>query len=197
MSTPASVCTVCHNPDSSKRCSACKVARYCSHECQKKDWALHKLVCKFLQNHPPDSEPQEIECVKIHSPHTRYESVKVSSKHPVFGTMPLPVTVKFGLPLVMYREMEGLPRGQETDNQHATWLNIDPHSGFAPPYWQGGIGTVVVASADGKPLTVATLSAVTDYVSLILDKFGDGAGAPTAMYSRAKLDSFVARHMDY
>ncbi|KAJ5046771.1 uncharacterized protein L3040_003998 [Drepanopeziza brunnea f. sp. 'multigermtubi'] len=197
MSTPASVCTICQNPDSSKRCSACKVTRYCSHECQKKGWPLHKPVCKFLQNHPPDSEPQEIEGVKIHSPHTRYESVKLSSKHPVFGTKALPITVKFELPLVMYREMEGLPRGQETDNQHATWLNIDPQSGFAPPHWQGGIGTVVVASADGKPLTVATLSAVTDYVSLILDKFGDGAGAPTAMYSRAKLDSFVARHMDH
>ena len=38
-------CLVCNKP-STKRCSRCKSAFYCSQECQKKDWIGHKLLCK-------------------------------------------------------------------------------------------------------------------------------------------------------
>ncbi|KAI8932270.1 hypothetical protein NX059_010471 [Plenodomus lindquistii] len=31
------------------KCSKCKVAQYCSAECQKKEWKTHKLVCKQLK----------------------------------------------------------------------------------------------------------------------------------------------------
>lgn len=34
-----------------QRCSKCRVAQYCSAECQKKDWKMHKQVCKQLQEH--------------------------------------------------------------------------------------------------------------------------------------------------
>lgn len=102
--------------------------------------------------------------------------------------------MKFGYPLVMARLVENLPRGAGTDNQHATWLNIDPQSGFAPDKWQGGIGTVIVAAADGKPLSVDTLGAIVDYVSVILDVFGDEGRVPTHKYSRPALDGFLARH---
>jgi hypothetical protein len=37
---------VCGNPCDLKRCSACHTVRYCSSECQKKDWRIHKKVCK-------------------------------------------------------------------------------------------------------------------------------------------------------
>lgn len=96
----------------------------------------------------------------------------------------------------MHRVVANLPRGSATDNQHSTWLNIDPETGFAPEHWQGGIGEVIVASADGKPLSLDTLSAVTDYVSDILDVFGDGEGAPRRMYSRAKLDAYIQNHTE-
>ncbi|KAH6707851.1 hypothetical protein DL95DRAFT_450274 [Leptodontidium sp. 2 PMI_412] len=195
MSTSSSnTCSTCQKPSGDKKCTACKCTYYCSPECQKTDWVLHKTRCQFLQNHPPGAEPQAISCVKIHSPHTRYEAVEISSDHAVFNTKPLPITAKCGYPLVMFREVEGLQRGPGTDNQHATWLNINPKSGFAPPDWQGGIGTVVVAAADGKLLSVPVLAAITDYVSEILDAFGDGT-VPTARYSKSRLDSFIARHM--
>lgn len=29
-----------------KACSGCKVTYYCSRECQKKDWSMHKRECK-------------------------------------------------------------------------------------------------------------------------------------------------------
>ena len=38
------VCHVCTKPGD-KICGKCKNARYCSLECQKKDWATHKLSC--------------------------------------------------------------------------------------------------------------------------------------------------------
>jgi len=43
-------CAVCKIEESvklkMKYCSICKSVRYCSAECQKKDWKTHKLVCK-------------------------------------------------------------------------------------------------------------------------------------------------------
>lgn len=51
---------------------------------------------------------------------------------------------------------------------------------------------MIVAKADGTPLSVEVLG---DYVSNILDAFGDGKGAPTQMYDRARLDAFVEQHL--
>ena len=31
-----------------KKCSGCKIVRYCSPSCQKKDWKLHKIACKAV-----------------------------------------------------------------------------------------------------------------------------------------------------
>ncbi|KAF8861236.1 hypothetical protein BDZ45DRAFT_282417 [Acephala macrosclerotiorum] len=186
-------CQACWS-SSEKNCASCRATWYCSADCQKSDWPLHKTRCKFLQNHPLNSEPQPISCVKIHSPHTRYESVTILSDHSIFTTKALPITTKFGYPLVISRETENLPRGTNTDNHHATWLNIDPESGFAPADWQGGIGTVIAAAADGSPLSTGVLGAITDYVSNILDRFGDG-GVPRDMYKRAKLDTFIEQQL--
>ncbi len=41
-------CNSCHTTlkeDLIKRCARCKTAIYCGRECQKKDWATHKVVC--------------------------------------------------------------------------------------------------------------------------------------------------------
>ena len=35
----------CSNENATKRCSVCKVARYCSEPCQKKHWKVHKKIC--------------------------------------------------------------------------------------------------------------------------------------------------------
>jgi len=37
-------CVVCGNP-SNKRCSKCKVTKYCSTECQRRDYKEHKVNC--------------------------------------------------------------------------------------------------------------------------------------------------------
>ncbi len=48
---PADVCAICEKDRPGKKCSACKLVRYCSPYCQKKDWQAgsHKDTCKELQ----------------------------------------------------------------------------------------------------------------------------------------------------
>ncbi|KAF1771395.1 hypothetical protein GCK72_003221 [Caenorhabditis remanei] len=41
-------CSVCGHPGAKKRCPKCKLA-YCSQECQKFDWPIHKKVCSSLK----------------------------------------------------------------------------------------------------------------------------------------------------
>jgi hypothetical protein len=50
-------CTVC-NAENPNHCARCQSASYCSPECQKKDWPIHKTLCKgwkpFLTTKPND-----------------------------------------------------------------------------------------------------------------------------------------------
>lgn len=43
-----------------KKCSACKIAHYCSKECQQNDWKIrHKHECGFYQHFSKDSTPNK------------------------------------------------------------------------------------------------------------------------------------------
>ncbi|KAE9373629.1 hypothetical protein N431DRAFT_438855 [Stipitochalara longipes BDJ] len=49
-SPPANKCASCSAPETDpenplKPCAKCQTIRYCSRDCQKKDWKLHKKVC--------------------------------------------------------------------------------------------------------------------------------------------------------
>ena len=48
-STMERACGACGAVDPPLRCSACRGARYCSAECQKRDWRAHKAACKQRQ----------------------------------------------------------------------------------------------------------------------------------------------------
>lgn len=56
MATQHQKCTIC-NTSGAKRCASCHSAAYCSSACQKKDWPLHKIICKALKSieRPPGS----------------------------------------------------------------------------------------------------------------------------------------------
>lgn len=204
----------CANPGcvatGTKTCVRCRQSTYCSKLCQKEDWPRHKGSCKPAPSPNDDddakNEKERIPCVKLYGQPfggSRYEAAHIPFSHHVFQTTPLPISLKFGYPLVMERLDHNLPRGMETDNQHATWLKIDPVSGFAPPAWQGGIGTVHVARPDRTPLTVEVLAGITDYVSDILDAFGemDPGSIARRFYDRTRLDRYLVQHkkmqMDY
>ncbi|MCJ1470658.1 hypothetical protein MMC07_009304, partial [Pseudocyphellaria aurata] len=188
----------CANPgctaDGTKTYTRCRQSSYCSRDCQKKNWPKHKATCQPLSgSNDPNHEKEPIRCVKIYSQGEgggRYEEILLPFSHPIFQSDPLPVSLKFDYPLVLQRLVPNLSQRQETDNQHATWLMIDPVTGFAPPAWQGGIGSVYVARPDRAPLTTEILAAITDYVSDILDHFGTADAWPIVRryYDRARLE---------
>jgi hypothetical protein len=164
--------------------------------------ARHKIECKKTRgskstpsNSTDTTQPlRDIPCVKIFgfdSGGGRYEDVTIPSTDSIFSNSPLPVTVKFGYPLVMKRLYDG-----RDDNQHATWLAINPISGFAPPEWQNSIGSVIVANADRTPLSLKTLAAITDYISDILDQFGEDRPNVKRFYNRGRLDEYIREHVE-
>ena len=196
------------NKAGTSRCSACNAVWYCSRDCQKRDWRHHKRGCNpttpasiTSQNSDPTEPVRDITCVKIlsRSEGGRYEAITLPSTDPIFTFEPLPVTVRFGYPLVMKRTYFNLERKPDTDNQHATWLNINPSTGLAADIWQHSIGSVIVANADQTPLKVSTLGAITDYISDILDEFGEGGPESVkrkyyGQRRRELLDEYIVRH---
>ena len=125
----------------------------------------------------------------------RYSKFEIPREHVIFNTSPVPISQKIGFPLLMLRPSKGSERGPLGDNQHAAWLMIDPVTGLAPTEWQGRVGNVIVARPDGEPLDTATLGAITDYISDILDAFGDEVGVARKYYNRGQLDKFIADHL--
>ena len=51
-SSASRCCPVCQQPAPTKRCSRCKITRYCSAACQKLDWQNHKRTCKSREQQP-------------------------------------------------------------------------------------------------------------------------------------------------
>ncbi|KAJ1565075.1 hypothetical protein HK096_004674, partial [Nowakowskiella sp. JEL0078] len=81
--------------DGSKKCSACRSIRYCSIECQKTDWNIHKLICKELPFPPKDKSKSTINAFVFHtdSQKPQLKQFTVSNKRidfdMVFGKDPL------------------------------------------------------------------------------------------------------------
>lgn len=53
---PNPTCTIC-NGSNAKLCSLCHSISYCSRECQKADWPLHRTICKTFTTLPPRPSP--------------------------------------------------------------------------------------------------------------------------------------------
>ena len=61
-----------------KKCAACKLATYCSKECQKKHWPVHKTVCKSA---PMESRSKKTK--KAVSLSSSFVSVKATTQYPL------------------------------------------------------------------------------------------------------------------
>jgi hypothetical protein len=64
------VCCVCAQPATSK-CEVCAYARYCSRECQKKDWKAHKRCCFSELEIRCVCQPLSFDPLSISLPNTR------------------------------------------------------------------------------------------------------------------------------
>lgn len=109
----------------------------------------------------------------------------VPSNHPIFTNSVPPVPALLDFPVVIH--CVGTAGNGTTgylDNQAITYIHVDPNTGFAPPDWQSGIGTVIVARKDKKDLPPEHYEAIWMYCDRILDYFGEGEGAPERLYSR-------------
>jgi hypothetical protein len=51
----------CYNRDELKKCSRCKRVYYCSRECQRKDWSVHKTRCFDITQDQNDLQQLVIE----------------------------------------------------------------------------------------------------------------------------------------
>mmetsp|Transcript_50524 Transcript_50524/g.99907 ORF Transcript_50524/g.99907 Transcript_50524/m.99907 type:complete len:173 (+) Transcript_50524:122-640(+) len=57
-------CFVCHKP-AAATCTACRVACFCSKECQKSGWAGHKKLCMLVKK---SNVTVDKECLQLNAP---------------------------------------------------------------------------------------------------------------------------------
>ena len=183
------------------KCAGCKRVVYCTRGCQKQHWKQggHRQECnqvaataaklKDLRNTstqapkpaqvpatctpPPPRTGSGIEGITVDR---GWASIYLSSAE--FGRMlssfdaadAPAVPFLLGLPqLVVHRHTA---RGGG-DNQIITYLMIEEHGGFAAHKWQGGVGPCTVVRADGHPYTAEDHEVLHDYLSRLLDQWGD------------------------
>ena len=103
---------------------------------------------------------------------TYYEEVQVPA---VPNGQPCQLSVSLGTPFVVMKTeaVATLKSRFDAVNQHATYLNIDLASGFAPPEWQDNVGPVLVVRTDGVDMRRTDLDRAINIVSDVLDKFSD------------------------
>ncbi|KAJ7163742.1 hypothetical protein C8R46DRAFT_1101217 [Mycena filopes] len=191
-------CTMCGKTDddqSFKSCSKCKNTPYCSQDCQKADWKSHKVTC---------SRPSVVRGIVLgcqsDSRNGIFNEIDLDATHPIHsqGTT-CPLSAQVGLPIVIYRHLRENPLSMRhdagLDNQRATYLMIDPESGFAPPEWQTCVGSVTVMRKDGRPLTRESIETIWMYHDHILDLFGDGA-TPRSSMTKAGFTKYCARYKE-
>ncbi|KAJ5199315.1 hypothetical protein N7491_000129 [Penicillium cf. griseofulvum] len=109
----------------------------------------------------------------------------IPSGHPIFNHSVSLVPVLLNFPIVVHRV--GIRDNGTTgclDTQPITYIHVAPKDGFAPPEWQNGIGTVIVARKNKKDLTTDHYEALWIYCDRILDYFGEGVAVPEHVYSR-------------
>ncbi|KDQ60401.1 hypothetical protein JAAARDRAFT_32798 [Jaapia argillacea MUCL 33604] len=179
--TPTERCTKCSlSIGEVKSCSRCKgpnAAKYCSKECQKAHWAIHKPICKpyrtdevwgikILYNDAvPGSDVHDGDVSK------RFQHVLLKTSHAIFkkGEM-CPVPGKIGVPLVIWSEALMGTGLRAPENQAAVYLRIEPHNAFAPIHWQmNGAGDCLILRRDKRPLTRETIEVVFKFCAKMIN----------------------------
>ncbi|THZ82005.1 hypothetical protein D6C84_06097 [Aureobasidium pullulans] len=80
-------CAVCPRPG--KPCSRCGRSHYCSKECQKFDWPLHRTLCASFENFQqrPDSQKRRAIYFPVDSDKPKFVWLPMSGHHPSLGAI--------------------------------------------------------------------------------------------------------------
>jgi hypothetical protein len=77
------LCFACNKPGT-QRCSGCHNARYCASECQKKDWTLHKLLCKSFANFGERPSPKHHRAILFPDDETKPKFIWIKKYGPKY-----------------------------------------------------------------------------------------------------------------
>jgi hypothetical protein len=104
---------------------------------------------------------------------SRFEAVEVADNHPIYGSYPTYQSELFRLPLLLRKlppsrtSQQGSEKGsRENDNASVLCLdlNLDSDTWCEPQtYWQGDIGSVLVARMDKKNITPQQVCAIVEW----------------------------------
>ena len=94
----------------------------------------------------------------------------------VLETIPYEVAPVPGLLDIPLRVTRVKPLSDLVGNQWATWMMIEPVSGFAPPHWQSHVGPVVVWQPNGA-VSSHDMALLNDFLSMLLLRYSEGPGA--------------------
>ncbi|KAJ8130223.1 hypothetical protein O1611_g3406 [Lasiodiplodia mahajangana] len=123
-------------------------------------------------------------------------ATEIPTEHAVFSRPVPPIPMLIEIPLVFYRLGTQSSDREGLNNQIVTSININATSGFAPPDWKTGVGSVIVARKDKKPLLPHHLEGIWMYCDYILSFFNDRGGAPNQLYSREAFESWWQGYRD-
>ncbi|KAJ6589977.1 hypothetical protein DFH09DRAFT_976520 [Mycena vulgaris] len=123
-----------------------------------------------------------------------FNATTIPQNDSIFDLAPLPVSVRLECPLVMRRIGTSSSNQSDLDCQIATFLAINPRTGFAPPEWQSHIGSVIVARKDKKPLSMQHLEGFWMYNDAILDEFSNGGIDERVWYTRSNYERWWAEY---
>ncbi|KAI0097984.1 hypothetical protein GGR51DRAFT_451863 [Nemania sp. FL0031] len=117
-------------------------------------------------------------------------AASIPTEHAIFSRPVPPIPLLIEIPLVFYRLGTQSSDRAGLNNQIATSININATSGFAPSDWISGVGSVIVARKDKKPLLPHHLEGIWMYCDYILSFFNDRGGAPNQLYSREAFEQW-------
>ncbi|KAK4895048.1 hypothetical protein LTR27_006915 [Elasticomyces elasticus] len=175
-STDGLVCGICGSDANAKcgtllRCGRCKLAYYCTKECQAKDWACHKLVCKSIVAPLPGTKGWKYVGVpkELHTngfPAVLLHEEWESSFHEFTDAS---ITTALGLPL----RYAWFPKtGSPLPNTALKLLTLDPDpqsQTFGQPSMPASpLGGIVLLRADGKYVQTAQIMALINYLTFKL-----------------------------
>ena len=111
-----------------------------------------------------------------------------------------PVSVMIGIELCVAKVeplYEVFTDRAQYDNQFATYLMIDPITGFAPDRWQSFVGPVVVWRASWEPFSADDAFLLYDFLTILLEKYSSGRVRLNRDITPAAFRSSKARSLSY